>query len=309
MERKIKQPTLFLRSGYFIDNLKASTGLGFEKIEKQIRDNQYENPENSPDLIAPSFDTVRDYFRLHRSVAFEPDQEARIAPWLLAAELEFPSSSFAFFHPIFDLLFGELESSAFWSAHFRKIPHQWIDDLTRRGESELAKEWGLMNEAIDKRTYRKKQKDTTDQLTLIHLSLLRLPDEIRKTLFAGNGSSPNWTRRYSSVDSEIHSLSSYQNMEGMTALLGLMMEAAEIGDHNRFKLLKPELIPHMSFMDDDPSCVRIKDLLKQLIIGKYRDLFPREYNGYLHHGFGMPVSWRVRKLAELMQTIHPDYSK
>lgn len=69
MDRKvIRQPTLYLRSAYFIDSLRAASGQGFLKLEKRIRQNQYE----AVGLAAPELETIRDYFRLHRSVAFEP---------------------------------------------------------------------------------------------------------------------------------------------------------------------------------------------------------------------------------------------
>jgi len=145
MVGKIRQPTLFLRTAYFIDSLCEQTGMNFEGIEERIRNNQY----IAYGLDAPAYETVRDYFRLHRSVAFEPRlgrdgntpgqqserifQRDRKAPWLLAAEAEFPGSSFSFFHPLFDLLFGRLESSAFWASHFNKIPESWINQEEAEG--------------------------------------------------------------------------------------------------------------------------------------------------------------------------------
>jgi len=205
MSKTIKQPSLFLRSGYFIDNLKSSTKLGFEKIEEVIRMNQYNEGKRCVGsyLLAPPYDTVRDYFRLYRSVAFEPNEKANFAPWLLAAELEFPGSSSAFFHPIFDLLFGELESSFFWSSHFRSIPEKWIEVARARGDTKIAHEWELMNQSARSRKHRTKPSTALDTLSLVHLSLLRLPSEIKDVLFEGNGSAPGWSRRYLSPETEI----------------------------------------------------------------------------------------------------------
>lgn len=300
MSYSIRKPTLYLRSGYFIDNLKYQTSLSFEQIEARVRQNQYESADIARNLPPPSYETVRDYFRLYRSVAFEPDQKAHIAPWLLAAELEFPNSSSAFFHPIFDLLFGELESAAFWSAQFRKIPNDWIVQARNRGDERIASEWEQMNQSAKRRIHRSKPRKNIDTLSFVHLSLLRLPHPIRDALFDGNGSNPNWTRKYSSPEVELKHLKSMHSMESLAAMLALMMESAEIGDVTRFNLSRKAFVRHMSFIDTDPACSRIKDRLKEQLIYKSNNLFPREYNGFLHFGFGLPASWRAMKLEELM---------
>lgn len=301
MHLTIKQPTLYLRSGYFIDNLKSLTGLGFEQIEERVRRNQYENPDRNPNLTAPAFETVRDYFRLHRSVACEPSQKSLVSPWILAAELEFPGSSAGFFHPIFDLLFGELESAVFWSAHFRQIPDSWIADAKKRGDTHMAHEWELMNQSTKNRKHRSKPSSNIDRLSFIHLSMLRFPPLIRDLLFEGNGSNPNWTRKYSPANVEIKHLQSIRSMESLAAMLALMMESAETGDINRFNLYTQALHKHMSFIDTDPACARIKDLLKEQLVHKSDELYPREYNGFVHFGFGLPVSWRAMDLGKFLQ--------
>ncbi|ADE11331.1 hypothetical protein [Sideroxydans lithotrophicus] len=300
MGKTIKQPTLFFRTGYFIDNLKYLTNLGFKQIERRVRENQYENQIVNPSLLAPSEETVRDYFRLYRSVAFEPDKEVRIAPWLLAAELEFPGSSSAFFHPIFDLLFGELESSVFWSSRFRRIPEDWITKARTRGDSQIAHEWELMNQSTKSRKHRSKPSSNMDRLSFVHLSLLRLPPPIRDVLFDGNGSGPNWTRKYSSANVEIGHLQTIHSMESLAAMLALMMESAEIGDVTRFDLSRKAFFKHMSFIDSDPACTRIKDRLKKHLIHMAANLSHREYNGFVHFGFGLPVSWRVMELEKFL---------
>jgi hypothetical protein len=300
MRKTITQPTLYLRTGYFIDNLKNITGLGFPELEERIRSNQYRCNDKDFDIPAPSFETVRDYFRLYRSVAFEPDHKANVAPWLLAAELEFPGSSSAFFHPIFDLLFGEMESSVFWSARFHRIPPAWIDQAKSRGDDRIANEWELMNQSTERRAYRSKPKAKIDTLSFTHLSLLRLPDCIKGGLFDGNGSEPNWTRKYSSASVEIEHLQAIHSMESLAAMLALMIESTEIGDVSRFNLSKNAFLKHISFIDADPACARIGDRLKKQLVHKAENLFPREYNGFVHFGFGLPVSWRVMELENFL---------
>lgn len=300
MSRRIRQPTLYLRSGHFIDNLKFTTGLSFEQIEERIRRNQYESPRDSRYLPAPSFETVRDYFRLHRSVAFEPNQNNYSAPWLFAAELEFPGSSSAFFHPIFDLLFGELESSVFWSAHFRQIPQSWIAQARNRGDTRIADEWDLMNQSAKVRKHRSKPSGNIDRLSFVHLTLLRLPPSIKDALFDGNGSDPNWTRKYSQPELEVKHLQSIRSMESIAALLALMMESSETGDVSRFNLSKMAFLCQLEFIDTHPACARIKPDLHELLVQKADELYPREYNGFVHFGFGLPVSWRAMELEEFL---------
>lgn len=300
MPLAIKKPTLYFRSGYFIDNLKTLSNLSFEQIEERVRRNQYENSDRNPTLTAPDFETVRDYFRLHRSVAFEPNQKALVAPWLLAAEMEFPGSSSAFFHPIFDLLFGELKSAAFWSAHFRQIPEKWITDAKARGDMHMAQEWELANQSTRNRKHRSKPANDLDTLSFVHLSMLRLPPSIRDMLFDGNGSNPNWTRNYSSAETKVGHLQAIHTMESLTALLALMIESTETGDVNWFKLSRQAFVKHISLIDTDPACARIKDRLKKHLIHISNELSPREYNGFVNLGFGLPVSWRVMELEQFL---------
>lgn len=303
LSNRIKQTTLFLRSGYFIDNLKKQTKLTFEQLESRVRSNQYENRRRNddPSLSAPAYETVRDYFRLYRSVAFEPNEKAEFAPWLLAAELEFKGSSFAFFHPIFDLLFGQIESSHHWSAHFHMIPKSWIADAKARGDTQIAQEWELMNESTLARKYRTKQSVQLDTLSFVHLSLLRLPDEIRDALFERESNYPEWSRKYSSPEVEIAHLQSISSMESLAALLALMMEKTEIGTAAILTIFKRALIKHMSFMDNDPACDRIKDELKTHIIMKCSEVSTRSYSSYLHFGFGLPVSWRAMEMEKYLR--------
>ncbi len=302
MKNKIRQPALYMRSGYFIDSLKASTRLGFDQLDKQIRENQYGARGTEPGLPAPSVETVRDYFRLHNAVAFEPNQKSRAAPWLLAAELEFPGSSAAFFHPVFDLLFGSTESSFFWKSRFSRVPQKWIEQAKARGDSQMAYEWELMNEAVESRKHRSKPDTTIDLLSFVHLSLLRLPAEIRDAFFDGNGSKPNWTRRYAAPKREVGPLGKMRTMESLAALLALMMEGAEIGDRERLVASRDALLTQMTFLESHPGCRRIKGLLKQELLHKCRDTDVREYNGFVHFGFGLPASWRAMELQEFLPT-------
>lgn len=285
----IKQPTLYLRSAHFIDNLREMTGQGFTRLEKRIRENQYE----AFNLDAPGTETVRDYFRLYLPVAFETPQTAKSPPWLLATELEVPQSSAAFFHPIFDLLFGPMESAVFWDMQIKHIPIVWIEQAEARGDIDTASEWRRMNENTRIRKHRKRQATQIDTLSFIHLTLMRLPKSVREILFERKGLSPSWTRRYALTEIEIAEIKSIKNIDGLAVLLGLAKEGAEIGDLNRFHQAKNALIENLHVLDEIKSCRRICQKLKDHIIYECGSMCTRRYSQLVHFGFGLPSSWQA----------------
>lgn len=294
MRQTIKQPTLFLRSAYFIDNLKEITAEGFAKLEKRIRENQYEAFKLRP----PATETVRDYFRLHLPVAFEPTQKVACTPWLLAAELEVQGSSTAFFHPIFDLLFGRMESAAFWDMHFGLIPEIWIEQAEARGDVDIAAEWKKMNEYSKNRKHRKRQEEQIDPLSFIHLTLMRLPSPLLEILFERKGLSPSWTRKYASAELEVTQIQSVKSIDSLTALLGLTKEAAEIGDMTRFHQAQEALLGHLSVLDERKAYQRINQKLKNHLIFDCKNMIIRRYHRSLYFGFGLPASWRANSIGQ-----------
>lgn len=289
-KHKIRPPTLYLRTSHFADGLVAATGLSAAAIERRVRENQYDRY----DLPAPDEESVLDYFALYRSVAFEPRQNDIRAPWLLAAELEFPGCSYRYFHPLIDLLFGLLEAGAFWRDHFRKIPNDWIFAIERNGHPQIATEWRAMNDALQRREHRKKQPEQKlDQLSFLHLSMLRLPDLIKCKLFERKGFGSSWSRTYVSQPSNFGFLNDVPPADGLAALISLTAEAAEIGDTERYletKSLSHAFLPRLA---EDPSCRRIHEQLAHHVSNYLQDISPRRYSQLLHHGFGAPASWRV----------------
>lgn len=300
---RIKQPTLYLRTAYFIDLLRVKTGQGLLRLERRIRENQYE----AYGLQAPDLETIRGYFLLHRSVAFEPrnsepNSSEMKAPWLLAAELEVPGSSFAFFHPLFDILFGRLESSVFWSAHFSKIPQAWIDYEERKGNPSIAEEWRVMNQSLARRLHRTRQVDNLDTLSFLHLTLLRFPAHISSVLFERNGLSPTWTRRYQPPEEEVGLLQKLKGLDALAALLALTKEGAEIGDVRRFQIAKAAALQYLKIIDSDPACKRIYRQVRTHVstdLENYTDV--RRYSRTLHYGFGLPASWRALLTSPLIE--------
>lgn len=287
---KTLPPTLFLRSGYCIDTLKLRSGLSFPKLEQRIRKKQYE----AKGLCPPSEATIHDYFLLRRSVAFEPKINDRTrAPWLLAVESEFPGSAFAFFHPLFDLLFGKKESEVLWFLHLGKIPEVWIDELRMHGDELLATEWEQMNISLSKRKHRSRPKEIMSRLEFVRLSMMRLPKDIFNLFFEINTQSGSCLRLFNSIEDEISFLRSINSLDAIAGLLALVEEGAEIGDLSRFCAAKnclTELTPGVRAL---PGCKRIGISLENQLRRHLAELpFRHAYLHTLHSGFGFPVTWR-----------------
>lgn len=287
-----------MRSGYFIDSLKSRSGLGFERLERRIRENQYEANNIRP----PCYETVRDYFALKRSVVFEPHGDDGTAPWLFAAEQEFPGASTCFFHPLFDQMFGQLESAYFWRAKFSRIPQEWIDGLRVRGRSFLADEWEAMNLSLQRRKHRTQPKTHLDRLSLLHLSMLRLPDPIRDQLFTKDSAGSPWRRLYEiPIEDFLANLRVQISLEAIAALLALVEESAEIGDFRRYACAKQALEARYAAIPGLPGCKRVGKAIQYAITSHLEgQVFPRSYNGTLMTGFGLPISWRTILQSELI---------
>lgn len=289
MASSIRNLSLRFRSGYFIDLLRHNTKLGFTALEERVRKNQYE----SLSLTPPSFDLVRDYFRLHRSVAFEPRNEAHpTGPWLVAAELEFPCSSFAFFHPMFDWLFGQVESSAYWQANFEKVPAEWIAEMERQGDQSLADEWRTLNREKSRILHRRKEIRQVNDLELVHLTMLRLPQPYRGRLFSRQGLTFGWTRSHDD-EAVVDWLASQQSVDSLCALILLADEAARIGSPRRFKNAREAALSLLPTLPHFPGCHRISEPLGQSLLSRLsaEEFTPRRYSLASPRGSGLPISW------------------
>jgi len=307
------RPNLLLRSGHFIDSLIDATGLSFDALEERIRVNQYERVG----LLAPDYETVRDYFRLHRSVAFEPRvgrtedgaggpsktsrSPPRKAPWLLAAELEFPGCSYAFFHPLGDLLFGRFESSYYWGKYFETIPVEWIEREEVAGNCEFAQELREMNKAKERRVHRVKPPTPNDKLDSIRHPLLRLRPPHKTNLFSRTGLSPYWDRRFRSVDEEVSVAAEETSLDAFTAIFGLALEAAEIGDIARFYTAREATFDYFPRLEAAPGCRRISGAVKVFVEGHFEsNIRLRRYMYSDYFGYGLPISWRAQLAPRLI---------
>ena len=141
---------LLIRTAHFLDKLRLETGLGAPTLYARIVENQYRRHNLPP----PSFEIVRDLFRLRASPGINP-HPANDIPWLFAAALEFPGSTYNFFHPVFDLLFEYLESGWKWDQRVSKIPPEWINQAIADQRHDLAEKGRKVNEALSTRGPRK----------------------------------------------------------------------------------------------------------------------------------------------------------
>ncbi len=283
------KPSHFLRTAYFIDWLKKKTGQGNAALEERIRNNQYEKFG----MKAPAADTVRDYFRLRRSPAVDP-QNGTTPPWLMAVELEIPGSSYVFFHPLFDFLIGRMESSQKWLEKLERIPEVWIHEAKKRGDTNLAEEWLSFNAALIKKRGRKRKQPALSSLSFIHMTMMRLPDPFFPILFKWSEPEKSFARTYSPIDEEIRAIQYYSNMDALAALVGLVYEAAEIGNMDRFHKARKALREHLGVLGELAECRSVRDELKPLIKSFCLETPIRTYPSPQFYGYGLPATWRFK---------------
>lgn len=286
------KPSHFFRTAYFINWLQKNTGKGSVALEKQIRINQYERNEAK----APAKDTVRDYFRLRRSPAIDPQQE-NTPPWLFAAELEFPGSAYVFFHPLFDLLLGQMESSVKWSEKLQRIPKEWILEAANRGDKAQAEEWRAFNVNLVKKRGRKRKQAALVDINFIHMTLMRLPEPYFSILFdcfepESAESGALFARSYRPIDEEIRLIQNHQSMDSLAALVGMVIEAAEIGSVGRFGKARKAVCEQLRVLDDLVECRSVREGLKPLIEDKCLEETVRTYPAPQFYGYGLPATWR-----------------
>lgn len=288
MASKKLPPTLLFRSAFCINFVKSTTGLTTSKIEELIRINQYKKFGLRP----PATETVLDYFKLRRNIAFDPMVKTpKTPPWLLALDREIPGAAYHYFHPLIDLIWGRLESGVFWMNKAQTIPQEWIEDEQLKGNKDLAEDWLKQNAATAKRRKRSLKSPPIDQLSFVHLTLLRIPVIGEGMLFHKPGLSEGWVRRYGPIDEELSALDSQPGLDSLAAKIGLMLEAAEIGDSKRFKAAKLSASEASEHIASFPQCSRVAERLKELTKIFLTNQLRRNYTHTNRYGFGWPSSW------------------
>ena len=290
MMDRIKNVGLLMRTAYCLGRLRQDTGLSVGRLERRIRRNQYE--KNG--LTAPSPDSVRDYFLLRRCPAVDGTERGQPS-WLFAAELEFRGVAYRFFHPVFDLLWEPIRSSPRWIARMGRIPQVWIDEAMAKGDSQQVQEWEAFNEAVRPKRGRPRTQAADDPLTLVHLALLRLPRDVSGQLFERKGLASTYARMYRPFNEEIPPLVARPGMDALAALVGLVREAALIGDGKRMQAAKQALREHVRLHGVDAALARVERRFLQLIDEQASvNNEARRYSTPEIIGSGFPVTWQSK---------------
>lgn len=277
------------RTAYCLDKLRLDEGIGAPTIYKRICENQYERFG----LRCVSYETVRDYFRLRESPGVDPpliNDPSNDPPWLFALELEFPGSTDAFFHPAFDLLWGQVESRHYWGERVQRIPSEWIEEARSNGRLEDAAEWMTLNSALSKRGRRNKVASSPPPLRVAHIAMLRLPQEYREALFKSIRNTGFVSRRLGNVDVERKFCLERISMDSLAALLALLLEANCMTAWDRFHEIRRAmkvLLPQVAKL---PECKRIEEALLIAVEGFNRGMAPYQNQDDRFY-YGKPRSW------------------
>lgn len=284
-------PTLLFRTAICVEFTKKATGQSVAKIEERVRLNQFEKFGLRP----PATETVRDYFKLRRNIAFDPQVKRPTSPsWLFALDREVPGAAYHYFHPLIDLIWGVQESGIFWRNQVQKIPEAWIEDEERKGNMDLAEDWRKHNSEMGMRRQRAIKEAWLDRLSTIHQSLLRIPSLGEGLLFHRPGLAQGWIRKYGRIEMELEGLSEGSDLNHLAALIGLMLEAAEIGHSERFISAKSAALEALARVGNMPECRRIGSGLKAKIGDFLSTQQRRSYTSSPRYGFGWPASWRLQ---------------
>ena len=289
MTSRIKNLGLRMRTAYCLDGLRKRTSLGAGRIERRVRENQYE----ALGLSALSPTTVQEYFLLRRCPAVDGAQGQPC--WLFAAELEFGGVAYSFFHPIFDLLIEPVQSSPRWIVRMERIPRVWIEQAVARGDEVQAQEWEAFNATLEPRRGRPPRQFSLDPLTLVHLSMLRLPKDYSGWLFERSGLATTHARTYGPVDEEVARLVRQSGVDALAALIGLVQEAAQIGDRRRLSTARKGVEEHLRAHGLDPSLDRVQEPFLYLVESQIRpNIEVRRYSAAEIFGSGFPVTWQAK---------------
>lgn len=291
MKTPVLPPTLLFRTAFCVAFARKATGQSVGKIEERVRLNQYEKFSLRP----PAAETVREYFKLRRNIAFDPlVKRPKTPPWLFALDREVPGAAYHYFHPLIDLIWGKQESGIFWRNQAQIIPEAWINDEKQKGNTTLANEWHQQNIDTQKRRKRSLNDAPLNHLSFIHLSLLRIPEFGEGALFHKPGLAQGWVRKYASIETELNAISSRFDLDHLAACVGLTMEAAEIGHTDRFTAAKAATTKALQAIDLIPECKRVATPIKALIADFVANLQRRCYTGSSRYGFGWPASWHLK---------------
>lgn len=300
---KTVAPGQMPRSIMALNWLKDKSGLGWIRLEREIREKQYE----AFGLIPPPVETVRGYFKGHRAIPFDPvlRRGGKSSPaWLMAANNQYQGMASIYFHPLLDLGYGIVESSLTWDrwdlglevGGFEALRVGYIQALGPCVGAYVAK---LRRENLQSSIYKSRKRalrqwEVFDKLAFIHHCMLRLPNHVRDVLFHQEepGIAFPWFRNETPISVQLEVLGRTRDIDGLAAHLGLVLEAAENSNAGRLAEASEATLTYLDFVDTDPLFDRVRTEIRACIEKACREVSLRHYPLVLPQDY-WPLSWQV----------------
>lgn len=278
------------RSLLLIDTLRGETGLGPKAIGEAVRRQVYAPLKKLSE--APSSETVAAYFSGKRPIPFDPPGTSTPS-WLMAVEHCFPGFWRYFFHPIFNLLGGRVQSSEKTRARGQRIPDSWIDQTARLGANDRAAEFRAINADLDSRArVRSPQVWFDESLKWVHANMYALVPDAREILLTRTGLARGWRRRFNPVEQEVADLEGFPALEALSAAFALHIEANLIRDTCRSEATRSFVVAQLPRIGSDPTLRRVREAIDisvrhELIDSSFARYFPEWIAVHV-----LPDSWR-----------------
>lgn len=211
----------------------------------------------------------------------------------MAAEYCFPGSSRYFFHPIFNLLAGRIESSEKTRARSRRIPDAWVEQALRLGQADEAAEYAASNARFDSRARVRVPKTARDDsLDWIHANMYALVPEARNTLLKRTGLARGWRRASHTLDHEITALGSLPALEALAGAFALHLEANAIRDAERSEVSRRFVIEQLARVNNEAILRRVAKLIEMSVMDRLNYSSFARYDPEWIAIHTLPDSWR-----------------
>lgn len=285
-EPRIKSPALLIRTALFIASIRQTSDAGHSQIAQAVAERAY-FPFG---LTPPSSEVVREYFTLRRTPAMDPPSK-RSPSWLMAADFTYPGTAYFFFHPLADFLFGRIESTAKHTIQSERIPEEWIEDALKLGKLDEANGYIAHNLDLGAKRGRPRRQQQ-NRLGFLHMTMLRLRPPCRAALFLQDNFG-RYRRRFRPVSEVEAELANTDLVDRTAALLGLFLEACELGDlKNRWQARRAARNSLRALLREDRTR-RFRYKLRSVMLSSEGLRWPgvRDYSLPEAYRAGLPVSW------------------
>jgi hypothetical protein len=148
-----------------------------------------------------------------------------------------------------------------------------------------------------------------DRLADIHASFLRLPEEARRVLMVREGLSATWRRAWRSPNEDVASAEATEGLDTLALLTGLVMEAAFVGDHARYRICSDALRATRTSALSLPRFKRVGQWLLRAIDVKVLALDVARYSGVEACAFGYAGRPAMLRYAGVLTGIADDALK